>query len=169
GVNYIVIHDGFTLADLVAFAAKQNLANGEHNRDGTDDNLSWNGGAEGLTNDTAILRARLGDQRALLALLMFARGTPLLPMGAEFGHSQGGNNNAYAQDNAVSWLDWASADQGLLAFAARLAAIRRAHPALRADRFLTGEPRAGVVYDDVVWRRTDGSALEAADWDDPNG
>jgi len=93
----------------------------------------------------------------------------MLAMGAELGRTQGGNNNAYAQDNPVGWLDWASADEGLLSFAARLIGIRRAHPALRADRFLTGEPRAGADYPDVVWRTADGQALEPADWDDPRG
>ena len=168
-INFIVAHDGFTLADLVAYTAKRNLANGEQNRDGAGDNRSWNNGAEGPTDDAAILRARLSDQRALLASLLMARGTPMLAMGAELGHSQGGNNNAYSQDNAVGWLDWASADGNLLDFAAKLVAIRRAHPALSADRFLTGELRPGVVYSDVVWRRADGSALAPTDWDDPHG
>ncbi|MDR3510303.1 MAG: glycogen debranching protein GlgX [Caulobacteraceae bacterium] len=167
-VNFIVAHDGFTLADLVSFERKQNLANGEHGRDGTDDNRSWNNGVEGPTDDPAVLAARAGDQRALLALLMLARGTPMLTMGAELGHSQGGNNNAYAQDNATSWLDWAKADQDLLAFAGRLAAIRRDHPALRADRFLTGEPGA-ALWPDVAWRRADGGPMTPADWEDANG
>jgi glycogen operon protein len=168
-VNFVVAHDGFTLADLVAYREKHNLANGEQGRDGTDANRSWNNGVEGPTDDGAILAARLADQRALLAQLLLARGAPMLAMGAELGHSQGGNNNAYAQDNPVGWLDWAAADAGLLAFAARLVAIRRAHPALRADRFLTGEPAAGADYPDVAWRRADGAALDPADWDDPQG
>ena len=168
-VNFIVAHDGLTLADLTAYAAKHNLANGEAGRDGTDDNRSWNNGVEGPSADPAVRAARLGDQRALLASLVLARGTPMLAMGAELGHSQGGNNNAYAQDNAVSWLDWAAADPGLLAFTARLIAIRRDHPALRADRFLTGAPAEGQVYADVDWRKADGTALEPADWDDPQG
>ena len=168
-VNFIVAHDGFTLADLVAYTAKRNLANGEQNRDGADDNRSWNNGVEGPTDDAAVLAARRGDQRALLASLLAARGTPMLAMGAEIGHSQGGNNNAYAQDNPLSWLDWASADRELQAFAARLAAIRRDHPALSADRFLTGEPRQGAVYADIAWRSADGSALAPADWDAPDG
>ncbi len=167
-INFVVAHDGFTLADLVSYAGKHNLANGEDNRDGTNDNRSWNHGVEGATKDLAILAARSADQRALLATLMLARGTPMLSMGAELGHGQGGNNNAYAQDNAIGWLDWSKADASLMDFAARLARIRRAHPALRADRFLTGEARGGA-YPDVAWRRANGLALHPAEWDDPAG
>jgi glycogen debranching enzyme GlgX/4-alpha-glucanotransferase len=168
-LNFVVAHDGFTLADLVSHAAKHNLANGEANRDGTDDNRSWNNGVEGATDDPAIQVARRGDQRALLASLILARGTPMLSMGAELGQSQGGNNNAYAQDNATSWLDWARADAELMAFATRLIDIRRRRPALRADRFLTGEAGTATPYPDVAWRRADGAALEPADWDDAGG
>ena len=166
-VNFITAHDGFTLADLVAYDGKHNAANGENNRDGTDDNLSWNHGVEGPSHDLAVVAARQKDQRNLLASLILARGTPMLAMGSEFGHSQGGNNNAYAQDNATSWLDWAQADAGLMAFCTRLLMIRRAHPALRADRFLTGESIG--LYPDVAWRRADGATLTAQDWDDGGG
>ncbi len=170
GVNFIVAHDGFTLADLVSFETKHNQANGEDGRDGTDDNRSWNRGVEGPTDDPAIAAARLADQRALLATLILARGTPMLAMGSESGHGQGGNNNAYAQDNPISWLDWSSADPGLMAFTARLLAVRREHAALRADRFLTGEPLVGAgPYPDVLWLKPDGEALAAHDWDDPAG
>ena len=168
-VNFVVSHDGFTLADLVSFTAKRNLANGEDNRDGTDDNRSWNNGVEGPTDDPAILEARRKDQRALLASLLAARGTPMLAMGSELGHSQGGNNNAYAQDNPVGWLDWAKADAGLAAFTARLIAIRREHPALHADRFLSGEAGDASPYPDVAWRKADGGPLQPAEWDDPRG
>jgi glycogen operon protein len=170
GVNFIVAHDGFTLADLVSFETKRNQANGEDNRDGADDNRSWNRGVEGPTNDPEISAARLADQRALLATLLLARGTPMLTMGAEIGHSQGGNNNAYAQDNPVSWLDWAAADPGLQAFAARLLTLRRRHLTLRADRFLTGAPGPDMgPWADVVWRGADGGDLTAWNWDDPSG
>jgi glycogen operon protein len=168
-VNFIVAHDGFTLADLVAYARKHNLANGEHGRDGADDNRSWNNGVEGPSHDPAVVAARAGDQRALLMLLMLARGSPMLTMGAEHGHSQRGNNNAYAQDNPIGWLDWAAADPQLEAFTRRLAAIRRQHPAFRWDAFLTGEPVPGQLWPDVVWRRLDGEPMEAADWDAPDG
>jgi len=167
-VNFVTAHDGFTLADLVSYAAKHNAANGEANRDGADVNLSWNNGAEGPTEDAAVRERRLADQRALLALLLASRGTPMISMGAELGKSQGGNNNAYAQDNATSWIDWASADHDLRAFAGRLAKARREHPALREDRFLTGEADRGPLPD-VEWRRANGAPLSHQDWDDPSG
>jgi glycogen operon protein len=167
-VNFITAHDGFTLADLVSYAGKHNEANGEDNRDGSNDNASWNNGAEGPTDDRAVLARRAGDQRALLALLLLARGTPMLSMGAELGQSQDGNNNAYAQDNALSWIDWTHIDAGLLGFARRLAQARAAHPALREDRFLTGRAVA-CPWPDVDWRRGDGAAMTTGDWDDPRG
>jgi glycogen debranching enzyme GlgX/4-alpha-glucanotransferase len=168
-VNFVAAHDGFTLADIVSYGEKHNLFNGENNRDGTNDNHSWNNGVEGPSDDPAVLAARANDQRALLACLLLARGTPMLSMGAELGHSQGGNNNAYAQDNAQSWLDWTRADHELTAFAERLIAIRRRHPALCSDCFLTGAPATGEVYPDIAWRKADGSTLDAADWDAPDG
>ncbi|HLZ83018.1 MAG TPA: glycogen debranching protein GlgX [Caulobacteraceae bacterium] len=168
-VNFVVSHDGFTLADLVAFRDKHNEANGEANRDGTGHNLSWNHGVEGPSADPAVAAARLADQRALLATLLLARGTPMLAMGAELGRTQGGNNNAYAQEGPIGWLDWAGADQDLIDFAARLAAIRRDHPALRADRFLTGAPVGGTPYLDVAWRTAVGEPLAEGDWNDPAG
>lgn len=162
-VNFVVAHDGFTLADLVSFQSKHNQANGEDNRDGTSDNHSWNHGAEGETSDPAIIAARAADQRALLATLLLARGTPMLCTGAERGHSQGGNNNAYAQDNAISWLDWSAPDLGLPDFTAALAHLRATHPALRQDRFLTGQPDANGIPD-VQWLRPDGAPMADADW-----
>ena len=166
-VNFITAHDGFTLRDLVSFAAKHNHANGEQNRDGTDANNSWNNGAEGESADAAIQARRAADMRALLATLLTARGTPMLNMGDEAGRSQGGNNNAYAQDNALSWFDWDTADSALVDFAARLIAARRAHPALHGSTPLTG---AGDEdgQPDVAWLRADGGAMQGQDWDDPN-
>jgi glycogen operon protein len=168
-LNFVVAHDGFTLADLVSFRTKHNEANGERNRDGTDHNLSWNHGVEGPSDDPTVIAARLADQRALLALLLLARGTPMLTMGAELGRTQGGNNNAYAQDGPMGWVDWASADQSLIDFTARLLAIRREHPALRADRFLSGALVGGAPYPDVAWRNTVGGPLSVEDWNDPAG
>ena len=165
GVNFIVAHDGFTLADLVSYESKHNEANGEDNRDGTDTNYSWNNGAEGETADPAILAARRRDQRNLLAALMLARGTPMLAMGAESGQSQGGNNNAYAQDNAIAWLDWDGADKTLAAFTARLAKLRAAHPALTRDRFLTGEAFDATLIPDVEWRKPNGEPMQPHDWE----
>ena len=167
-VNYIVAHDGFTLADLVSYAEKHNEANGERNRDGTDANYSWNYGVEGPTEDPAIAAARARDQRNLLTLLLVSRGTPMLAMGAELGFSQGGNNNAYAQDNQTTWIDWSAADVALIAFTRRLAEARRAHPALSRDAFLTGEPFDASRLPDVEWRDAEGPMTLSA-WNDPAG
>jgi glycogen operon protein len=163
GINFVVAHDGFTLADLVSHARKHNEANGEGNRDGSDDNASWNNGVEGASADPAVRAARHADQAALLATLLFARGTPMLAMGSEMGHSQGGNNNAYAQDSAIAWLDWGAIDTDLLARARAMIAARRRLPALRHDRFLTG---AGDPPD-VAWHRADGAAMTPDDWNAP--
>ncbi len=162
-LNFVTAHDGFTLADLVSHAERHTLANGEEGRDGTGANFSWNHGVEGATNDPAIRAARRADMRALLVLLLAARGTPMLSMGDEIGRGQGGNNNAYCQDNATAWMDWAGADHDLAGFTARLVAARRAHPALHGARPLTG-----AVDDegapDVTWLRLDGAAMTEADW-----
>ena len=158
-VNFVAAHDGFTLADLVAYGGKHNDANGEDNRDGTDANLSWNHGVEGPTADPAIIAARVRDVRNLLATLLVARGTPMLAMGNELGRTQHGNNNGYAQDNATTWLDWARADHDLAACAARLVGVRRAHAALRADRWLTGTPQDDTGIADVEWRHPDGRPM----------
>jgi glycogen operon protein len=167
-INFVVAHDGFTLRDLVSYERKHNEANGEHNRDGTDNNLSWNHGVEGPSEDPAIVEARLRDVRNLLTLLLTSRGTPMLGMGAELGFSQGGNNNAYAQDNATTAIDWRAADASLVAFAARLIEVRRANPALSRDAFLTGAPFDASRLADVEWRDVDGRMTERA-WNDPEG
>jgi glycogen operon protein len=164
GINFVVAHDGFTLCDLVAYQVKHNQANGENNRDGTDANQSWNNGVEGPTAVPAILAARGRDQRALIATLLLARGTPMLAMGMELGKSQGGNNNAYAQDNETAWIDWAGADAALLAWTRRMTEIRRDYPLLAGDRFLTGKPLEGAVLPDVAWLGADGEALADQDW-----
>ncbi len=162
-INFVTAHDGFTLADLVSHAHKHNHANGEDNRDGTNDNLSWNHGVEGATDDDAIIASRRADARALLATLLAARGTPMLSMGDEAGRSQGGNNNAWCQDNATSWFDWDSADQSLIDFTARLVAARRAHPALSGTAPLTGGTDA-TGQADLRWLRFDGAPMTQADW-----
>lgn len=166
-VNFITAHDGFTLEDLVSFSVKHNLANGEDNRDGHDNNLSDNMGVEGATDDPAILAARRLRKRNLLATLMLSQGTPMLLAGDEIGNTQGGNNNAYAQDNAVGWVDWAGADAGLAQFVARLIALRRTHPVLRQRRFLHARKRQADDLPDVIWRRADGAAPRPEDWHDP--
>jgi len=163
-LNFVTAHDGFTLRDLVSHAHRHNLANGEENRDGTDNNNSWNNGVEGATDDPAILARRDRDVRALLATLLAARGIPMISMGDEAGRSQGGNNNPYAQDNETSWFDWAGMDQGLMDFTARLVAIRKAHPALHAPAALTGAPADETELPDVAWLHADGRAIEGQDW-----
>ena len=137
-VNLITVHDGFTLRDLVSYNDKHNEANGEDNRDGTSDNESWNCGAEGPASDPGILALRARQSRAMLTTLMLSFGVPLLLGGDEIGRTQNGNNNAYCQDNEITWLDWANADEDLLDFTKRLIAFRRAHPVFRRRRFLAG-------------------------------
>ncbi|TPI40641.1 glycogen debranching protein GlgX [Mesorhizobium sp. B3-1-6] len=166
-VNFIAAHDGMTLTDIVAYERKHNEANGEQNRDGHNDNLSWNNGAEGETDDAAIAMARFNDQCALLATLFASRGTIMLTAGDEFGRTQKGNNNAYAQDNAITWLDWAGRDRALEQYASSLATLRRAFPALPDTRFLSGEPADGSEIPDVAWLTETGAPLGEADWNDP--
>jgi glycogen operon protein len=168
GVNFLAAHDGFTLRDLVSYAGKHNAANGENNRDGTDNNFSWNNGIEGQTDDPAIQSMRSADLRALLASLLVSRGTVMLTAGDEFGRSQKGNNNAYAQDNELTWLDWEHADSVLLDFVRSAIALRRTHPSLNRDRFLTGGPADETGLPDVIWLRSDSEAMRAEDWNNPD-
>jgi glycogen debranching enzyme GlgX len=163
-VNYITAHDGFTLADLVSYQAKRNQANGEDNRDGSNDSLSWNNGAEGPSADPEINAARTRDIRALLATLLLSRGTPMLSMGDELGRTQNGNNNAYAQDNAGAWVDWPAADASLVAFTARAIAVRERLAPLFDGRPLQGRPVGGATLPDVAWCGSDGQVMTAADW-----
>ncbi|RWC46510.1 glycogen debranching protein GlgX [Mesorhizobium sp.] len=165
-VNFIAAHDGMTLADIVAYEHKHNEANGEQNRDGHDDNLSWNNGVEGETGDRGIVAARFDDQCALLATLFASRGTVMLTAGDEFGRTQKGNNNAYAQDNEITWLDWTGRDQALEQCVVLLAAMRRSMPALSDTRLLTGEPRPGSEIPDVIWLTETGMPLDEAGWHD---
>ena len=165
-VNFLTSHDGFTLQDLVSYNEKHNEPNGEGNRDGHSDNHSDNMGVEGPSDDPVILAARALRKRNLLATLFLSQGVPMWLMGDEIGHSQGGNNNAYAQDNPITWHNWAAADPVLTAFIARLAELRRAHPALRQHRFLHGKARADGILD-VIWRRADGQEPQPQDWQDP--
>ncbi|NYD89800.1 glycogen debranching protein [Sphingomonas melonis] len=157
-VNFVAAHDGFTLADTVAYAERHNHANGEDNRDGHGDNHSWNNGVEGPSDDPAVLARRDADRRALLATLFASRGTILLSAGDEFGRTQQGNNNAYAQDNAIGWVDWAGRDRGLEAFACDLAAFRAAAGLDRVTPYAAPE-----------WRRLDGEPMQDADWAGADG
>ncbi|MER8944854.1 glycogen debranching protein GlgX [Mesorhizobium sp. M0959] len=165
-INFIAAHDGMTLADIAAYEHKHNEANGEQNRDGHDDNLSWNNGLEGETGDQSIVTARFDDQCALLATLFASRGTIMLTAGDEFGRTQRGNNNAYAQDNDITWLDWAGRDRALELYTVLLAKMRRAVPALLDTTFLTGEPPAGSEIPDVAWLTETGMPLDEAAWHD---
>lgn len=167
GVNMLAVHDGFTLRDLVSYSDKHNEANGEGNRDGHNHNQSWNCGAEGETDDPAINAARKRDVRALLATLFLSRGTPLLQQGDEMFRTQQGNNNAYAQDNEITWLDWEAADGDLVDFVAAVNGFRKAHSALTHDHFLTGQDKNGVR--DVVWLHPDGREMNEGDWRDSAG
>ena len=167
GVNFIAAHDGFTLADLVSFAGKHNQANGEQNRDGTDGNYSWNCGVEGPSDDPTVRQNRRRDVGALLATLLLSRGVPMLTAGDEMGRTQRGNNNAYAQDNAVTWLDWAAADVELISLTSRLMALRKRHQVLSTDRFLTGRDLDGSGIRDATWLRGDGAEMNAPDWSAP--
>ena len=166
-VNYVTSHDGFTLEDLVSFTIKRNFANGEDNRDGHHENHSDNLGVEGPTKDAAVLAARGLRKRNLLATLMLSQGVPMLLAGDEIGHSQGGNNNAYAQDNETSWIDWGARDRTLQAFVERLSALRRSLPVLRQRRFLHARKRAADQIPDVIWRRANGTVPQSEEWHDP--
>ena len=161
-VNFITAHDGFTLADLVSYDTKHNEANGEANRDGTDDNRSWNCGAEGPTTDPAVLSLRARQSRALLATLLLSFGVPMLLGGDELGRTQRGNNNAYCQDNTITWFDWASADKQLINFTRDLIALRRAHPVFRRRRFLAGAEAA-----ELRWHTPAGTEMAPDYWGDP--
>ena len=165
GVNFLAVHDGFTLADLVSYGEKHNEANGEQNRDGNNNNASWNCGLEGPTDDEGTGAARRRVVRALLATLFLSRGMPLIQQGDEMGRTQRGNNNAYAQDNEITWLDWEHADGALVDFVAAASSFRRAHPALTHDHFLDGRGRHGIR--DVVWWHQGGNEMSSADWSNP--
>ncbi len=165
-INFLTAHDGFTLQDLVSFTVKRNLDNGEDNRDGHSENYSDNLGVEGATSDPVITAARALRKRNLLATMFLSQGVPMLLAGDELGHSQAGNNNAYAQDNATTWINWVSADTGLAAFVGRLAALRANHKALRQIHFLHGRPRPHDEVPDVIWRRADGLTPEPGQWHD---
>jgi glycogen operon protein len=162
GVNFLAVHDGFTLRDLVSYLHKHNDANGEENRDGSNNNASWNCGVEGPSDDPAVNAARLRDIRALLATLFLSRGLPLLQQGDEMGRTQQGNNNAYAQDNEITWVDWENADGALVDYVAALHQFRKAHPALTHDHFLDGKVKHGIR--DVIWWHQDGREMNDGDW-----
>ncbi len=165
-VNFITAHDGFTLQDLVSYNHKHNEANGEDNRDGHNHNLSWNCGAEGPTDDPEILALRAQQKRNLFATLLLSQGVPMVLAGDELGHSQGGNNNAYCQDNATTWLDWTPdiEREAFLAFAQRVVRLRREHPVFRRRDYYTGAPLPDGSGKDIVWLQPEGREMTEADW-----
>lgn len=167
GVNFVTCHDGFTLQDLVSYNGKRNAANGESNNDGSDDNLSWNCGAEGDTSDATVLDLRRRQTRNVFAILLLSQGVPMLLAGDEVLHSQRGNNNAYCQDNELSWFDWTRQESqaDMLRFVRELIALRKRHPSLRARRFLTGELQPGADLPDIRWH---GRELDKPLWQDPS-
>ncbi|MFB9962615.1 glycogen debranching protein GlgX [Sinosporangium siamense] len=164
-INFVTCHDGFTLTDLVSYDSKHNEANGEDNRDGTDDNRSWNCGVEGPTDDPEIVRLRGRQRRNLLTTLFLSQGVPMMLSGDEFGRTQGGNNNAYCQDNEVSWLDWtlAESESELLTFVRSLVRLRSRHPVFQRRRFFRGR-MPGDGKGDLVWLTPHGEEMSAADW-----
>lgn len=167
-INYITAHDGFTLSDLVTWNHRNNLANKEHNHDGHSQNHSWNCGVDGPTTDPGIQLLRLRAKKALLATLILAQGTPMLLAGDELGHSQQGNNNAYCQDNPITWLNWQDSEKQLTDYVAQLIALRQEIPALHAPGWWQGQADAqGII--DVEWLNPSGQALQPHDWEDPSG
>jgi glycogen debranching enzyme GlgX/4-alpha-glucanotransferase len=165
-INYVAAHDGLTLRDVVSYRTKHNRPNGEHNRDGNDHEVSWNRGAEGPTSDAGLEGCRRNDVRAMLATLMVSRGTPMLTAGDELGRTQNGNNNAYAQDNTTTWLDWEHPDDALCRFVSQLARLRRAHRVLSIDTFLTGRAVDETGIPDARWLVRDGNDMAGSDWAD---
>jgi glycogen operon protein len=167
GIGFVTCHDGFTLRDLVSHERKHNDVNGEENRDGTNDNLSWNHGVEGDTEDADVRAERERSMRALLATLAFSLGVPMLSHGDELGRTQLGNNNAYCHDDAVTWVDWEHADARLLAFVERVFALRRECGWMRRTRFFDASTIAPGAPRDAIWLRANGREMAAADWSDP--
>jgi glycogen operon protein len=166
-INFVTAHDGFTLHDLVSYNDKHNEANGEDNRDGHGDNLSWNCGAEGPTDDPAINGLREQQKRNFLATLLLSQGVPMLLAGDELGHTQNGNNNAYCQDNELSWLDWTMTPERerLMEFTRILILLRRSHRVFRRRDFFQGRPLHGSEVQDLHWLRSDGAEMSDEEWE----
>jgi len=167
-INFVTAHDGFTMADLVSYNEKHNDANGEDNRDGENHNRSWNCGIEGPTDDLEVLELRAQQRRNFIATLLLSQGVPMLLHGDELGRSQRGNNNAYCQDNDLTWVDWEHADGELLEFTAMVSELRRTHPVFRRRRFFDGRPvarGAGAPLPDIAWFTPDGRAMTEENWE----
>jgi len=168
-INLITAHDGFTLRDLVSYDHKHNEANGEDNRDGSDNDASWNCGAEGPTDDGDVNKLRWRQMRNFLGTLLLSQGTPMLVGGDELGRTQNGNNNAYCQDNEISWFDWNLGDEqrALFDFTRKVIKLRAEHPTFRRAGFFRGRPIRGLGVDDIVWLRHDGQPMSDDDWQNP--
>ena len=167
-LNFLTAHDGFTLHDTVSYSTKHNLANGENNRDGHSNNHSDNMGVEGPSDDPEIESARTRRKRNLIATLMLSQGTPMILAGDELSNSQGGNNNAYCQDNEIGWVNWPETDDPFFSFCQQAIAFRRMHPLLRQSRFLHSRQRLTDGEPDLFWRRANGKPMRQQDWDNPN-
>lgn len=163
-VNFVTAHDGFTLHDLVSYNEKHNDANGENNNDGESHNRSWNCGAEGETDDPGINHLRKQQTRNFLTTLFLSQGVPMIVAGDELGRTQGGNNNAYCQDNEISWINWEAADQELLTFSKKLIHFARRHPIFNRRRWFQGQPIKGIGVEDIAWFNTDGSEMGEENW-----
>jgi isoamylase len=165
-INFVTAHDGFTLRDLVSYNQKHNEANGEENRDGTDNNRSWNCGVEGPSDDPAVNALRLQQSRNFLATLLLSQGVPMLLAGDGIGHTQKGNNNAYCQDSEISWLNWdmSQQDRKLLALVQRMIKLRKEHPVFRRRNFFQGRPIKGAGVKDVLWLTPDGREMTDEEW-----
>ncbi|WP_296246258.1 glycogen debranching protein GlgX [Pseudomonas sp. UBA4194] len=170
-VNFITAHDGFTLRDLVSYNDKHNEENDEDNQDGTSNNVSWNHGVEGPSDDPEIIELRLRQMRNFFTTLLFSQGTPMIVAGDEFSRTQGGNNNAYCQDSEIGWINWELDEEGkgLLRFVKRLIKLRNAYPILRRNRFLVGEYNEAIGVKDVTWLDPTGSEMTAEQWEDAHG
>ncbi len=168
-INFVTAHDGFTLTDLVSYNQRHNEANGENNADGERHNRSWNSGEEGPTDNEEVSQVRRRRQRALLCTLILSQGVPMLLSGDELGRTQAGNNNGYCQDNELSWIDWESVDQDLLAFTKRLIKLRTEHPVFRRRRFFEGESIMEGDLADICWFTPKGETMTLANWEQPSG
>ncbi|WP_166871418.1 glycogen debranching protein GlgX [Salinibacterium sp. ZJ450] len=167
-INFVTAHDGFTLRDLVSYNDKHNEANGEAGKDGESHNRSWNSGIEGPTDDADVLALRSRQQRNFLATLLLSQGVPMITHGDELGRTQQGNNNVYAQDSELSWIDWSTVDQPLVEFTAAVARLRHEHPTFRRMRYFDGRPVTrgkGEPLPDIVWLTPSGTEMAAKDWD----
>jgi len=165
-INFVTAHDGFTLHDLVSYNSKHNEANGEENRDGTDNNRSWNCGAEGPADDPEVKQLRARQKRNFMATILLSQGVPMLLAGDEIGRTQGGNNNAYCQDNEISWVDWTPElmDRNTFGFVRQLIALHKEHPVFRRRKFFQGRKIKGAEIKDIVWLRPDGGEMTDEEW-----